>query len=174
MPPLTLIFHILALFLHLVTLSYVPTLTNPLQKGFGGPFKFLTIIGLSLSTFTFLFALLSSLVPPSRTQKASSTQTTLHNLKTTFSLLSTPLECLIGLFYWGLWFLDKKLVTPPGHEVPLLLNLGLHALPGVALVGEFLGGEGWDVSLGGAVAVGIGEALAYGVWSEVCRGRNGW
>lgn len=62
------------------------------SMGYGWHFQFLTIIGLTLATTTFAFALLADLTKSPR----------LFLIKNMLSVCSTPLEALISILYWGL------------------------------------------------------------------------
>lgn len=62
------------------------------NEAYGWHFQYLTVIGLSLSTLTFIFALLADVTLSRR----------LFLIKNLLSVCSAPLEVLISVLYWGL------------------------------------------------------------------------
>jgi hypothetical protein len=62
------------------------------NQAYGWHFQYLTVIGLSLSTFTFAVALLADITSSPR----------LFLVKNILSTCSAPLEVVISVLYWGL------------------------------------------------------------------------
>ncbi len=83
---------------------------------------------------------------------------------------------LISTLYWGLRLIDPALVVPPELELPLLPDLGFHAVPALLLVLDLLLlSPPWTgVTLLPATVVSAAIAFAYWWWIEVCYGRNGF
>ncbi|KAK7946052.1 FAR-17a/AIG1-like protein [Apiospora aurea] len=78
------------------TFLWLPHTTNPLHRGVGGPFQFLTVIALSLSAVVFALGLAADI------KRSSSSSTTLSSLKTGLSAMcATPLALLVGVLYWS-------------------------------------------------------------------------
>ncbi|KAH8676109.1 integral membrane protein [Xylariales sp. PMI_506] len=138
--------------------------TNPVHKGFGGAFQFLTFIALALSTATFSVGLLADLWSSRR----------LSGLKNTFSVCCAPLDILLTLFYWPLHIADKSFVMAPGHDVPFIPDFGFHAVPAIFLTLDvmFLS-PSWTVDAYSATALGSLVAFSYWGWVEYCFSRNG-
>jgi len=91
------------------------------NSSFGWHLQFLTIIGLSLSTLTFLFGLIADLT--STALSASSTLPSnppavalsdhLFRLKNYLALVAAPIEATISILYWTLKAIDGKLLVQP-------------------------------------------------------------
>lgn len=62
------------------------------NEAYGWHFQYLTVIGLSLATLTFIFGLLADLTLSAR----------LFLVKNILSLCSAPMEVLISILYWSL------------------------------------------------------------------------
>ncbi|KAK8074325.1 hypothetical protein PG994_005224 [Apiospora phragmitis] len=122
---LSLLVHAADLLSFAATFLWLPHTTNPLHRGVGGPFQFLTVLALSLSTIVFGLGLLADVAPQSPA---------LYALKVRLSALcATPLALLVGLLYWSNRAAVAGLLIPRGHEVPFVPDLGLHVVPVVAL-----------------------------------------
>ncbi|KAL8991957.1 MAG: hypothetical protein Q9169_007496 [Polycauliona sp. 2 TL-2023] len=102
-----------------------PTLMN---EAYGWHFQYLTIIGLTLSTLTFLLASLADIT----------SSPTLFRLKTNFSILATPLSVLITTLYTALISIDKSLVIPPEFQLGVWADISFHAVPAIVLTIDFL------------------------------------
>ncbi|KAL1304601.1 hypothetical protein AAFC00_003570 [Neodothiora populina] len=163
----------LSAFLHVAGLSsfaysfnWLISNPNPVSEAFGSHWQHLTIIGLSLSTLTFLVGLLADLTLSRR----------LFTLKNVLSVASAPLEVLISILYWGLWTLDPKLVMPDWAIVlPLHVDLAFHAVPAIVLVLDLLFFSP-PYAVGALPAFGLSGviAVAYWFWVETCFKHNGW
>lgn len=139
-----------------------PTHSN---SSYGWHFQYLTIIGLTLSTLTFILALTSDTLLSAR----------LFYLKNILSLTSTPLSSLITLLYWSLRLIDPALVVPPEFELPLLPDLGFHLAPAAFSITDLLFlSPPWTIGVLPASCVSVALAVSYWVWIELCFARNGF
>ena len=84
-----------------------PTLVS---ASYGWHFQYLTIIGLTICTVSFVCG---SLADVSESQ-------TLFKIKNGLSVCAAPMEILISILYWGLRLIDKRLVVPEGMDLPVL------------------------------------------------------
>jgi hypothetical protein len=76
------------------------------NEAYGWHFQYLTVIGLSLSTLTFIFAILADVTLSRR----------LFLIKNLLSVCSAPQEVLISVLYWGLRLVSVNrffFVRPP-------------------------------------------------------------
>lgn len=156
--------HIVGLGFCVASYAQLSNITNPLHNGVGGSHQFLTIIGLTLTTITFVVGLFWDILPNKY----------LFALKHGLSVIATPLEVLIGTLYWSLHTIDQRLVVPPGHALPLIQNLGLHAAPGVMLSLDMLAGNPWSIRAFEALMLDSVFFLSYWAWLEYCFFFNGW
>ncbi|KAH6612415.1 FAR-17a/AIG1-like protein-domain-containing protein [Boeremia exigua] len=146
------------------------------STSYGWHLQFLTIIGLALSTLTFLLALLSDLTSATPPSPPTSLSTHLFAAKNALSSVATPLALTISTLYWPLRLAALHLVLPPGMPLPPLhADLGFHAVPAGALVLDAVAlsppGE-WGA---GARLAGCGVvAGAYWVWIDMCYAKNGF
>ncbi|KAL8672672.1 MAG: hypothetical protein Q9168_002878 [Polycauliona sp. 1 TL-2023] len=135
------------------------------NDSYGWHFQYLTIIGLTLSTTTFLLASLADIT----------SSRALFRLKTHFSTLATPLEVLITTLYTALICYDKSLVIPPEFQLGLWADISFHAVPAVVLTIDFLlFSPPWKVRGREAVGRSMVFAFAYWWWVELCASHNGW
>ncbi|RQM08487.1 hypothetical protein DH86_00000504 [Scytalidium sp. 3C] len=96
-------------------------------------------------------------------------------LKNKLSLCATPLDVLVSILYWTLHTIDKRLVIPPGHELPFIPDFGFHALPAVMLTLDFmLFGPHWSIKASTAMTLSLLLAVSYWTWVEYCFSRNRW
>ncbi len=161
---LSLLVHLAGLASFSASFRFVHQWANPLAKGYGGHFQFLTIIGLALSTATFAAALLADLSGNRR----------LFAIKNSLSVCSAPLEVLIALMYWGIRAFDKSLIIPQGMDLPRLPDLGLHLIPAVLLVLDLvLLSPPWTVTAYAAMAISTALGFLYWGWIEFCFSKNG-
>ncbi|CAH0038445.1 unnamed protein product [Clonostachys solani] len=162
---LSIAIHVIGLLFFALSFSQVPKGTNPLRKGFGGPYKFLTIIALLLSTITFVIGFLADVLNVQPLFKA----------KSYMSLCATPVELLITIFYWTLYAIDRTKLTPPGHQLPLSHDLGLHAVPTIMLLVDLLIlSPPWPINGRTAFVLDLAIAFSYWGWIEYCFSIVGW
>lgn len=159
------IVHAVGLVLFAASFSWLSGHTNPVHKGFGGAFQFLTFIALAMSMATFSVGFIADLWP----------SRCLSGLKNKLSLCCTPLNVFLTLFYWPLRIADKYIVMAPGHEVPLVPDLGFHAIPAIFLtLDAMLLNPLWTINAYSATALGSLVAFSYWGWVEYCFSHNGW
>ncbi|KAK7973478.1 hypothetical protein PG996_007704 [Apiospora saccharicola] len=169
---LSTLLHAAGLLSFAATFLWLPHTTNPLHRGVGGPFQFLTVIALSMATVTFALGLAADITQRSR----------LVYTKTRLSaLVATPLALLVAMLYWSNRAAAAGLLIPRGHEVPFVPDLGLHVVPVVALTTDLLWPGSAAAAYGmaavrgrDALAHGTGLMFAYWVWLEYCFSHNGW
>lgn len=139
---------------------------SPINEAFGWHWQHLTIIGLSLSTLTFLVGLAADLTSSGR----------LFALKNILSVVTAPLEVLISLLYWGLWTWDPKLVLPDWAPVlPFAADFSFHAVPAIALGIDLLFfSPPYTISVLPAFALSGAIAVGYWFWVEECKRHNGY
>ncbi|KAK8070398.1 hypothetical protein PG997_010601 [Apiospora hydei] len=162
---LSLPIYLAGLFSFAATFLWLPHTTNPLHRGVGGPFQFLTVIALSLSTVVFTLGLAADI---NRTWS-----TTLSSLKAKLSALcATPLALLVG---------GAVLEQSRGRRGAVdtarargAVRAGLGAPCGAGRGVDF----GLDASEPSPVdherQVGAGMMLTYWGWLEYCFSYNGW
>lgn len=96
-------------------------------------------------------------------------------IKNSLGIVSVPLEGLISVLYWGLRAYDPKLLVPPDprYQIPLVMDLSLHALPAFLLWIDFLflsppfSATSRPILLSGLLTT------AYAYWMERCAQING-
>ncbi|KUI67877.1 hypothetical protein VM1G_02721 [Cytospora mali] len=136
---------------------------NPEDKKFGGSFQFLTIIGLALALTSMVLGFLADLT----------LSQTLFNTKNIISVCATPLEVLISIMYWGLCFIDRRLLFPEELQLPFLPDFGFHAMPAIMLALDLLLlSPPWTIKFRGAVALSTFLAFGYWAWIEFCFSHN--
>ncbi|KAF2212527.1 hypothetical protein CERZMDRAFT_97025 [Cercospora zeae-maydis SCOH1-5] len=151
--------HALGLSSFAYSFIYLVQNPNPVNESYGWHMQFLTIIGLSLATATFVCGLLADLSLSRR----------LFQAKNTLSVASAPLECLISVLYWGLRAIDTKLVLPDWAP-PLAwgADLSFHAVPAIALAVDLLFfSPPWTIAF--LPALGLSGAIAFGYWFWIER-----
>jgi len=135
------------------------------NESYGWHFQYLTIIGLSLASLTFITGALADITLSPQ----------LFLVKNLLSVCSAPLECLISALYWGLSAIDRKLLVPEEFELPLLPDLGFHAIPSILLVVDLLLlSPPWTITALPAIGLSAAIAFAYWFWIELCYQNNGW
>ncbi|KAK3498140.1 FAR-17a/AIG1-like protein [Neurospora crassa] len=162
---LSALIHLLGMVSFMASFSYLHLFPRELHLGFGGAFKFLTIIGLGLALVTFAVALLADLIlSPS-----------LFRIKNVLSVCSAPLAVLISTLYWGICAINKNLVVPPDMAIPVLPDVGFHAMPAIMLTLDLMFlSPPWTVKGYGAMTISTTIAFIYWRWVELCFSKNGW
>ncbi|KAI5457862.1 FAR-17a/AIG1-like protein [Mariannaea sp. PMI_226] len=162
---ISILIHVIGLLFFAASLRWLPNITNPLHAGFGGSYQFLTIIALTISTITFGLGFLADFFFSRR----------LWVLKNTFLACATPLELLVSLMYWSLRAIDKRLVVPPGHELPVIPDLGFHAIPAIMLTLDLmLLNPPWRTKASTTMILSLTMVILYWGWMEYCFTINGW
>ncbi|CAG7930483.1 unnamed protein product [Penicillium olsonii] len=135
------------------------------NEAYGWHFQYLTVIGLTLSTLTFLVGLSADITLSRR----------LFLVKNILSVCSTPLEVLISVLYWGLRLIDEKLVIPENVIIPLHADLAFHATPSVVMMIDLLFlSPPWTITIVPALMISVTIAFGYWFWVEQCFAANGW
>ncbi|OCT54417.1 hypothetical protein CLCR_00941 [Cladophialophora carrionii] len=157
--------HALGLASFAYSYNWLHTHPNDINSAYGWHFQYLTIIGLTLATVTFLLALLADLT----------LSPAMFTAKNKLSMCAAPLELLVSLLYWGLRLVDPALVVPPELELPVGADLSFHAAPAVFLLLDLLGfSPPWGITVLPSLAVSCAIALAYWFWIELCYSYNGF
>lgn len=157
--------------------------TKVRNESYGWHMQYLTIIGLSLATATFLVGLLADVTSSPR----------LFAIKNTLSVASAPMEILISILYWGLktvrcpldrllspmtymYQFDQRLVLPDWAPVlPLHSDLAFHAIPAASLAIDLLFfSPPYTVAAVPAFALSGSIAIGYWFWIEMCYAHNGF
>jgi len=141
-------------------------LGNYITTQTGSWYQFLTVLGLCSAIITMSLAVLKDLIPSWKL---------LDVAKNTIGIVSVPVEGLISVLYWGLRAYDPALLVPPDprYQIPLPLDLSLHAVPALILWIDFLflsppfskKSRPWFLS--------ILLTAGYTSWMEYCAQRNG-
>jgi len=114
---------------------------------FGWHLQFLTIIGLSLSTVTFIFGLIADLTSTALSKSPSlnsdppavALSEHLFRFKNYLALVAAPIEVTISVLYWTLKAIDGKLLVPPDLPLPpAIYDLGFHLVPAVVLTLDYV------------------------------------
>lgn len=138
---------------------------NRANEAYGWHFQYLTVIGLSLATLTFVFGVLADVTLSAR----------LFLVKNLLSILSAPLEVLISLLYWSLRLIDERLVIPEWAVIPLSADVSFHAIPSIVLLIDLLFfSPPWTIDIVPALGLSGTFAVGYWVWIERCFKLNGW
>jgi len=157
--------HSLGLVSFTLSFKYLVDFPNPVNASYGWHLQYLTIIGLSLATVTFLVALLADITLSPR----------LFLAKNGLSVASAPLEVLISILYWGIRSIDRKLVMPDWVRLDPRADIGFHAMPAIMLVLDLLFlSPPWTITALPSIGVSGMLAFAYWFWIEQCYQHNGW
>jgi hypothetical protein len=94
--------------------------------------------------------------------------------KNALAVCAAPMEVLISILYWGLRAIDPKLVVPDwAPPLPIINDLGFHALPAIVLVLDLLFfSPPWTIAAMPAMGLSSVIAGAYWVWLEKCYEQN--
>ncbi|KZF26827.1 integral membrane protein [Xylona heveae TC161] len=157
--------HSLGLLSFSLSFKYLVDWPNPVNDSYGWHMQYLTIIGLSLATATFIVGLLADAFQSPR----------LFLIKNNLAVASAPLEVLISLLYWSIRSIDKNLVMPEWVKLDLRADLGFHAVPAIMLVVDLLLlSPPWTISALPSIGVSGVLAFSYWLWVEQCYKHNGW
>ncbi|KAH7196943.1 FAR-17a/AIG1-like protein [Fusarium flagelliforme] len=137
----------------------------PIAKAYGWHFQFLTILGLAASMIAFMFGAAAD-VTKSRT---------LFQVKNYIAVLATPVEVVISILYWGIKFVDSKLLMPDEFYIDILPDVGFHLAPAVFLTIDLLFfSPPWTIPAYSMMALSTVFTFAYWFWVEHCYSHNGW
>ena len=162
---LSAILHALGLASFSYSYNWLVAHPNHINSAYGWHFQYLTIIGLSLATLTFVLGVLADLTLSPR----------LFTAKNVLSMCSAPMELLVSLLYWGLRAIDPELVVPKEIELPLPADLSFHLAPSALLLLDLLFfSPPWTITVLPSLALSLGIALVYWFWIELCYSYNGF
>ncbi|KAL2001089.1 hypothetical protein VTN02DRAFT_2238 [Thermoascus thermophilus] len=157
--------HVVGLSSFIYSFKFMHENPNHANEAYGWHFQYLTVIGLTLSTLTFTFALLADITLSPR----------LFLVKNLLSVCSAPMEVLISILYWGLRMIDTGLVVPDWAYVPLHADLSFHAFPSIIMLVDLLFlSPPWTITVLPALGLSGGIAFGYWFWIERCYAHNGW
>ncbi|KAG9196282.1 hypothetical protein G6011_01403 [Alternaria panax] len=162
---------------------------NIFNSSFGWHLQFLTIIGLSLSTITFIFGLIADLTSTtilkspslSPDPPAAAFSEYVFRLKNYLALVAGPIEVTISVLYWTLKAIDGKLLVHPDLPLPpAIYDLGFHLVPAVVLALDYiLLSPPWPTTPMNesapiiTLSLSTVIAFAYWIWIEICFSQNG-
>ncbi|KAI9247051.1 FAR-17a/AIG1-like protein-domain-containing protein [Sporodiniella umbellata] len=136
---------------------------NQISLGFGGPYQYLTILGLSTATIAFALKILRYF----SAEFSAVAYTIVTNI-------ATPLEGLISVLYWSLLMLDPKLLMPEDMPpISLDVDFALHLFPALFLWLDFLMFDIHFVRSQAHILVIAAFTVFYFVWSWYCYSING-
>ncbi|OAL34401.1 hypothetical protein AYO20_06244 [Fonsecaea nubica] len=145
--------------------NWLSTHPNHINSAYGWHFQYLTIIGLTLATGTFILGLLADLTLSPK----------LFAAKNVLSMCSAPMEVLVSTLYWGLRAIDPTLVVPKELELPLAPDVGFHLTPSaLLLVDLLLFSPPWTITALPAILLSTVIAFLYWFWIELCYSYNGF
>ncbi|KAJ5115357.1 hypothetical protein NUU61_001116 [Penicillium alfredii] len=138
---------------------------NRANEAYGWHFQYLTVIGLTLSTLTFITAVLADITLSRR----------LFLIKNLLSVCSAPMEVLISVLYWGLRMIDERLVVPDWAVIPLHADISFHAIPSIVMLLDLLFlSPPWTITALPSLGLSGSIAFGYWFWVERCFKYNGW
>ncbi|KAJ6277218.1 FAR-17a/AIG1-like protein-domain-containing protein [Bipolaris maydis] len=182
--------HVLGLISFYLSFKFLIDNPNVFSSSFGWHLQFLTILGLSISTLTFIVALLADLTSTSLDQSpdmpsdppAAALSSHLFRLKNYLALVAAPMEITISVLYWTIKAIDGKLLVSP--EIPLppvFYDIGFHLVPAVVLTTDsLLLSPPWPTTPMNESAPMITLSLStivafsYWIWIEICYSQNGF
>ncbi|KAG2020360.1 hypothetical protein CC2G_005714 [Coprinopsis cinerea AmutBmut pab1-1] len=155
-----------------------------IRNQYGGHLQYLTIQGLFIAIATMLIGVLTDVIPPLRPS--------LRSFRRSLFIAAMPLAVIISSIYWTLLVFFPDLIiasdvsatpeptssdaAPVPFRLPLSIDLGLHAVPALSLLLDFLVFEKKysrkEVNIHVPVVVAL-YAVFYGLWVEHCASRNG-
>ncbi|KAI9279430.1 FAR-17a/AIG1-like protein [Umbelopsis sp. AD052] len=154
--------HLLGSVSNLWALYNVGRIVNPYANGFGGHYQYLTILGLTVATISFLLCLIRDFIPGF-----------LNKVHSVIGSIAVPLEGLISALYWGMIFLDPKLLIPAdAPKIPVFVDCCLHLFPALFLWIDFLFfNVEFKRSSSHVVNIYL-FTIAYYVWTSYCYSKN--
>ncbi|KAI8978399.1 FAR-17a/AIG1-like protein [Pilobolus umbonatus] len=131
---------------------------------FGGHFQFLTILGVTLSATSNFLRIISLLTGY------------LTGVYEALTSVATPIECLVSVFYWPIFFYNKELLIPSemGVNISLTLDLALHLIPAIVCATDLLVfNKGFKRNPLHILAI-YTFAMGYYFWVNICYSHNGF
>ncbi|KAG7442916.1 uncharacterized protein BT62DRAFT_954385 [Guyanagaster necrorhizus] len=146
-------------------------------KQYGWHYPALTVLGLHVAFLAMIVGLLVDFVPSLKGKS-------LRTLKRALIMIAMPVEAVIASIYWTLIIFFPNLIkmkaTADGAPIPFLplsVDLSLHAVPGIALVADFLLLEkrySRRTVAHYSIPTVVVCTAAYGAWAEWCASINGF
>ncbi|KAJ2893087.1 integral membrane protein [Zalerion maritima] len=162
---LSLLLHATGLASFLASFKHLSQYDMPIANAYGGYSQFLTILSLAVSTVTFAVAVVADLTLNS----------TLFSIKNKLAVVTAPVEVLVALMYWGIFAYDPQLLFPDEFRMPIIADIGFHAMPGIVLSLDVLFfSPPWTISASSMLALSNVLAFLYWAWVEQCYTHNGW
>lgn len=164
-PTLSLLWHLIGIGSFALSFKFLFAWDTPISRSYGWNLQFLTIISLTLSLVVFVLGAVADL-----TRSA-----TLFGIKNAISIVTTPLEVVVTILYFGISAIDPTLVAPPEYAIPLDVDLGFHLFPAVLLVVDFLFfSPPWVIGAPAVMFLSTAFGFGYWYWVELCYSKNGW
>ncbi|KAK0205390.1 FAR-17a/AIG1-like protein [Desarmillaria ectypa] len=145
------------------------------SKQYGWHYPALTVLGLHIAFLAMIVGLLVDLAPSLKA---------LRTLKRALIMVAMPVEAVIASIYWTLITFYPSLIKISATEdgtpvpfIPLSIDLSLHAVPGIALVADFLWLEkkySRRTVARYSIPTMVVCTVAYGTWVEWCARINGF
>ncbi|KAK9898777.1 hypothetical protein P389DRAFT_193797 [Cystobasidium minutum MCA 4210] len=166
---ISLVFHassLVALIAAFNSLKTPSPIANFIQNQYGTWYQFLTVLGLCCAMGSMAVATLKDLLPQVKAFDV---------VKNSLGIVSVPLEGLISVLYWGLRAYDPKLLVPPDprYQIPLVMDLSLHALPALLLWIDFLFLSPPFSAASSPILLSSLLTTGYACWMEHCARING-
>lgn len=161
----SLLLHILGAVSFSSNFYFLTVWDTPFSIAYGWHFQFLTIIGLFASLLAFVLGILADLTLNPQ----------LFQAKNTLSVLTTPLEVVISLLYWGINLINPELLFQGDFQLGILPDVGFHLAPAVFLTLDLLLlSPPWTVPAYTTMSGATVLAFLYWYWVELCFKHNGW
>ncbi|KAK0468981.1 FAR-17a/AIG1-like protein [Desarmillaria tabescens] len=159
------------------------------SKQYGWHYPALTVLGLHIAFLAMIVGLLVDFAPSFKGRVSLSTNPAtvsqaLRTLKRALIMVAMPVEAVIASIYWTLITFFPSLIkisaTVDGTPVPFLplsIDLSLHAIPGIALVADFLLLEkkySQRTVARYSIPTMVACTVSYGAWVEWCAHINGY
>lgn len=161
---LSAVVHTLGLISFSLSYKYLVDFPSLINESYGWHAQYLTIIGLTIATGTFICGLLADIT----------LSPTLFLIKNALSLCSAPLEVMISVLYWGICAIDRKLLVPPEIYISPWADVGFHAMPAILLTVDLLFfSPPWTIHTLPAMGLSSVLAVSYWAWVEQCYKMNG-
>lgn len=161
----SLLLHILGAISFSSNFYFLTVWDTPFSIAYGWHFQFLTIIGLFASLLAFVLGILADLTLNPQ----------LFQAKNTLSVLTTPLEVVISLLYWGINLINPELLFQGDFQLGILPDVGFHLAPAVFLTLDLLLlSPPWTVPAYTTMSGATVLAFLYWYWVELCFKHNGW
>ncbi|KAK0387592.1 hypothetical protein NLU13_3838 [Sarocladium strictum] len=162
---LSLILHAAGILSFTYNFLFLYSWETPISGSYGSHFQFLTILGLAASLIAFILGLAADIT----------LNQTLFQLKNAINVITTPLEFVISVLYWGIHLINPELLFADEFRLPLLTDIGFHLAPAVFLTADLiLFSPPWTIPAYAVMLLSTGLAFMYWYWVELCFSVNGW